>query len=332
MTKVSMNIRFSVVIPVFNGEKTIVSTLKSVAKQTIENFEVIVVNDGSTDDTLSKVTQFVKEHPGLPVKVITNKNKGRSVSRNIGIINAEGEFVCFLDADDQFKSDHLAEFEQAIRQYPDVSFFFADAEVIRQDNSWAKFSGFLERLMKRGNAWRLEDDYVVFNDKFSEILVPGSLIPMCSTAIRKEILVLSGLFNPSFSVAEDFELWFRLVLTYKVIAINKQLSCVYHHAENTSNPKNTYKNTLKNLIVNQYIVETTPTLNEQLRQQLHQKIGGLVSDLLFHAGELSPSEVLKVISEQPVIKYKYFVFALKQLTKSILKASLHRLKSLFKTV
>lgn len=314
--------RFSVVIPVYNGEKTIGKALTSVAKQIVENFEVIVVNDGSTDGTLKEIQNFIEQHPELTIKVISNHNNGRSVSRNIGVIAAKGDFICFLDADDEFKQNHLEEFNKAISLYPEVGFFFADAEVIRVDNNWAKFNGFLERLMKRGEYWKTNGYYVVFDERFPVMLVQGSLIPMCSTAIQRDILILSGLFNPSFSVAEDFELWFRISLTNKMIAINKQLSNVYHHSDNTSNPKNTYKNTLKDLKVNKYILENTPKLNKQLQQLLNQKVSELTSGLLYYASDISPSEVMAIIIEQPVVKYGHFLFALKQLIKSVLKKCL----------
>lgn len=310
---------FSIVIPVYNGEKTISKALASAAKQKVEKFEIIVVNDGSTDNTLNEVQSFLACHSELDIRIISNDNKGRSVSRNIGVIAAKGDYICFLDADDEFKSNHLLEFSKAISSYPEVSFFFADSEVVRQDNNWANFSGFLDRLMQRSACWKVEGDYVLFNDSFPNSLVHGSLIPMCSTAIKREVLILNGLFNPSFSVAEDFELWFRLSLTNKVVAINKQLSTVYHHADNTSNPKHAYKNTLKNLRVNQYILENSPKLNKELQQALNNKISTLILGGLYYASEISPKEVITIIVEQQIVKYGCIMFSLKQLIKSILK-------------
>lgn len=315
---------FSIVIPVYNGEKTISKALTSVANQKIRNFEVIVIDDGSTDSTLNEAQNFVTNHPDLDITIISNINRGRSVSRNIGVIAAKGDFICFLDADDEFKEDHLSEFSKAISSYPEIGFFFADGETHRQDDSWEKFSGFLDRLMQRGDCWDVEGDYVLFNDSFPNTLALGSLIPMCSTAIKRDVLILSGLFNPSFSVGEDFELWFRISLTNPMVAINKQLSNIYHHEDNTSNPKNSYRNTIKSLAVNRFILESNPTLNSDLVQIFNQKISKQLSSLLYYASYISPTEVLMVISEQPVVKYGHSVFSLKQLIKSILKTIFKR--------
>lgn len=314
---------FSIVIPVYNGEKTISKALASVANQVMTSFEVIVINDGSTDNTLSEVKKFVALHPNLDIKIISNQNKGRSVSRNIGIITAKGDFICFLDADDELKEHHLAEFSKAISLYPEIGFFFADGETHRQDDSWAEFSGFLERLMQRGPCWEKEGEYVVFNDRFSNTLALGSLIPMCSTAIKRDMLIMSGLFNPSFSVAEDFELWFRISLANRMVAINKQLSNVYHHADNTSNPKHAFKNTLKNLVVNKYILENTPQLTSQLQQILNKKVSKLISGALYYASDISPTAVITIINDQQVVKHGHVIFSLKQLVKSVLKKYLN---------
>lgn len=315
---------FSIVIPVYNGEKTILKALTSVANQPIKNFEIIVVNDGSTDNTLDEIKFFSAQYPELDLHVVSNENRGRSVSRNIGVIKAKGEFICFLDADDEFKCNHLTEFSKVISLYPEVGFFFADGEVIRQDDNWAKFSGFLERLMNRGDCWEVKGDYVIFNNKFPNVLVQGSLIPMCSTAIKRDLLIMTGLFNPSFSVSEDFELWFRISLTNKMIAINKQLSNVYHHESNTSNPKHSYKNALKSLMVNKYILSNTSELNEELQQALNHKGSKLVSGLLYYASNISPTEVLRVMSEQQIVEYGHVIFALKQLMKSLVKKAFNR--------
>ncbi|MEI6893703.1 MAG: glycosyltransferase family 2 protein [Colwellia sp.] len=309
---------FSIVIPVYNGDKTISKALASVANQTMTNFEVIVINDGSTDSTLSEAQKFVALHPNLDITIISNQNQGRSVARNIGIIMAKGDFICFLDADDELKEHHLAEFSKAISRYPEVGFFFADGETHRQDDSWAEFSGFLARLMKRGDCWEIEGDYVLFNDDFANTLALGSLIPMCSTAIKRDVLALSGLFNPSFSVGEDFELWFRISLTNRMIAINKKLSNIYHHEDNTSNPKNSYRNTIKSLKVNKHILENTSNLNSNLLTIFNKKISSQLSSLLYYASYISPTEVLTVMSDHQVVKYGHVAFSVKQLIKSIL--------------
>src|SRR6056300_1045134 len=94
---------FSVVIPLYNKEKFIEDTLKSVLNQTFNDFEVIIVNDGSSDNSLSIVEQFKSEK----IRLFTNKNRGLSYTRNFGIKKAKSQYIGFLDADDLWENDFL---------------------------------------------------------------------------------------------------------------------------------------------------------------------------------------------------------------------------------
>lgn len=100
-----MDIDISVIIPVFNGEKTIAFTIDSVLKQTYPNFEILIINDGSTDNTY----QILKEYSLKDdrVKIINQQNSGVSKARNTGINNSNGDYICFLDADDFYHERFL---------------------------------------------------------------------------------------------------------------------------------------------------------------------------------------------------------------------------------
>lgn len=96
---------FSVIIPVYNSEKTIEKSLKSVFDQTIQDFEIIVVNDGSTDHSLDVLNKYKSCHSNMTI--INQKNAGPGAARNKGIKNAKGEYIAFLDADDYWSEDFL---------------------------------------------------------------------------------------------------------------------------------------------------------------------------------------------------------------------------------
>ena len=106
--------KFSVIIPVYNKSQTIAESIDSVLNQTDNDFELIIVNDGSTDD-LGKVLERFTE-----IIVINQENGGVSRARNAGIKAASGEYVCFLDADDLWFPHHLAEFGSLLKKYPDA--------------------------------------------------------------------------------------------------------------------------------------------------------------------------------------------------------------------
>ena len=115
-----MDIQFSVVIPLYNKEKYVAQTLKSVVGQTYQNFEIIVVNDCSTDNSLG-VVQTIDDSR---IKTIEHsKNKGLSASRNTGIKAAAHSFIAFLDADDHWDSSFLETISNLIKKYPKESVF-----------------------------------------------------------------------------------------------------------------------------------------------------------------------------------------------------------------
>ncbi|NES72852.1 MAG: glycosyltransferase family 2 protein, partial [Okeania sp. SIO2D1] len=104
----------SVIIPVYNGEKTIRDTINSVLKQSFADFELIIINDGSTDSTLEVINSF-QDHR---LKVFSYPNAGQGASRNRGIELAKGEYISFIDADDMWTSDKLEKQLQALQDNP----------------------------------------------------------------------------------------------------------------------------------------------------------------------------------------------------------------------
>lgn len=115
-----MDVQFSVVIPLYNKEAYVAQTLKSVVGQTYQNFEIIVVNDCSTDNSFD-IVKAVQDHR---IKIIEhNENKGVSASRNTGINAATHPYIAFLDADDQWDSSYLETIWNLVKEYPNESVF-----------------------------------------------------------------------------------------------------------------------------------------------------------------------------------------------------------------
>ncbi|MCD7841658.1 MAG: glycosyltransferase [Lachnospiraceae bacterium] len=112
-------IKISIIVPVYNGEKYIRPLMESIAAQTERGFELIVVDDGSRDDGIKIINEYKDKIPHLTV--LTQSNSGVSVARNNGISAAKGEYFCFCDADDVVAPDYLEVFSKVIDQYsPDV--------------------------------------------------------------------------------------------------------------------------------------------------------------------------------------------------------------------
>ena len=118
--------KYSVVIPLYNKEHYIASTLRSVLAQTYPDYEVIVVDDGSTDHSL----QACKEVRSDKIRVVQQVNQGVSAARNKGIELAAGEYICFLDADDTWYPDYLQNIETIVQKYPQSDIFVTAYRII----------------------------------------------------------------------------------------------------------------------------------------------------------------------------------------------------------
>lgn len=186
----------SIVIPLYNKEKSIVTTLQSVINQTFTDWECIVVNDGSTDNSLEVVKNFVD---GLDIKdwrlkILSQDNAGVSAARNRGIHAAMGEFVAFLDGDDIWDKDFLKEMAQLIEDYPGRSIYGLGCERI-----------------KRGETVVLKDCYYRGESgwSYATMAFTGS-----STCVNKHDAIAVGLFDTRMTHGEDIDMWWRLMLLH----------------------------------------------------------------------------------------------------------------------
>ena len=186
----------SVIIPAYNCAGFIGEALKSVFVQTYTDYEVIVVNDGSADtDELLKVLAPFRDR----LTYLEQQNKGPSAARNAGVASAQGEFVAFLDSDDSWLPDYLAEQINFINGDPGFDMVYADA-MLFGDGPLAGRS-FMECAPSRGP--------VTFE---SLLRYETSVITSC-TVVRRRSLIDAGLFDERFIRCEDFDLWLRLALS-----------------------------------------------------------------------------------------------------------------------
>lgn len=114
--------RFSVIIPLYNKAPYIGKALQSVLEQTFDDFEIIVVDDGSTDDSYS-VAKAVLETSERPFKLIHQENAGVSTARNKGVAASSGEYICFLDGDDWWAPTFLEKMDELIQDYPEAGIY-----------------------------------------------------------------------------------------------------------------------------------------------------------------------------------------------------------------
>ena len=116
----------SVVIPVYNLEHYIGTTIDSVLNQTVLPDEVIIVDDGSTDNSISVIEEYINKNPDNFIRLVRQKNSGPGAARNRGIEVAQSEWIAFLDGDDIWLPEKINMIRKAISQYPDISIFTHD--------------------------------------------------------------------------------------------------------------------------------------------------------------------------------------------------------------
>ena len=200
---------FSIVIPAYNSGKFITKTLDSLTRQSLRDFEVVIVNDGSKDDTQKVISEYIASYPDLNIRLISQENKGIAGARNRGIIEARGSFVAFLDHDDIWYCEKLTSCLHAFKLYPDVDLVCHD-EILRDVNNR------IIRTLHYGPS---------VADMFRRLLFRGNCISTSATIVKKGALIEIGLFRefPEFSTTEDYDLWLRLSKEYKFYFLNEVL-------------------------------------------------------------------------------------------------------------
>lgn len=189
----------SVVIPIYNSSEHIETCLDSLVAQTYQDFEVILVNDGSTDDGMTKVEPYKSQ---LKIKIIDQENQGPSVARNNGVKNAQGEWVAFLDADDYWLPQKLERQVQAIEKYPNAGLF--STNMLQA-----------QHVDKNG----------MHKISFKQNLIKNYFGTSC-VIVRKDLFEELGGFEPNVHHSEDYLLWLKFCSITEAYVDGEPL--VYH--------------------------------------------------------------------------------------------------------
>jgi glycosyltransferase involved in cell wall biosynthesis len=189
----------SVIIPVYNGQKTIKETIEAVLNQTFFDFELIVINDGSQDSTLDIVSSIQEAR----IKVFSYPNAGQAISRNRGLSHACGEFIAFLDADDLWTPDKLEAQLKALQANPQAGVAY----------SWTAYIDESGQFLRSGNR------IAVSGDVYGKLLVRNFLENGSNPLIRKQALDAVGGFDQALCPAEDWDVGLRLASRYHFVAV-----------------------------------------------------------------------------------------------------------------
>jgi glycosyltransferase involved in cell wall biosynthesis len=203
---------FSIIIPLYNKAKYIEKTLQSIVNQTFKEFEIIVVDDGSTDNSLVVAKNFIVSK-FQNFKIIEQANSGVSIARNNGVKAAKYDYICFLDADDWWHEDFLKQMAALIDNFPDAGIYGTSYFKVKNGNLIPAKIGINQNFTQ---------GYFDYFETYAKTL----WMPLWTGAVcvPKHIFEKIGGFNPQLKLGEDFDLWVKIATLYHTVLINKCLS------------------------------------------------------------------------------------------------------------
>ena len=207
--------RFSVIIPLYNKAPYVKKALESVLSQTFQDFEIIIVDDGSSDDSFS-IAQSVLDGCDAAHQLIRQSNAGVSTARNNGVMASHGDYLCFLDADDWWTPSFLGKMDELIRSYPDAGIYGTNYYYVKNG---------IEKVCVK----RAESGYINYCRVYAEDL----RMPLWTGAVSlpRSVFNEMGGFRPHLKLGEDFDLWIKIVLKYKVAFLNEPLSYYFQDSD-----------------------------------------------------------------------------------------------------
>jgi len=244
--------KISVVIPTFNRLSVLVRALDSAINQTIKPYEIIVIDDGSSDQTRNWIRNKFPE-----INYFYQKNMGVSTARNTGIDMAKGDWIAFLDSDDEWDKAKLELQSKAIHNNKDIplshtnEIWIKNGVRINQKRGHQKFGG------------------QIFNQCLKKCIISPSTV-----IIRKDIFNEIGLFDTSLPICEDYDLWLRFTARYPVLLLEKELTIKYGgHSDQLSNIDSGIEKyhiiSLEKLLLKNFI---DPVFKKNAKETLLQKL------------------------------------------------------------
>ena len=204
----------SIIIPLFNKEKELISTLESVFSQSVDDYEIVMVDDGSTDDSVKTVREFTDDKR---LRIVSQKNSGVGAARNEGIRNARYDLIAFIDADDLWHPEYLETQLGLADKFPEAGLFATEYEMLGTDgkSSPAKIN---EALLGFDGVEGIIKDY--FH------IASNSNPPLWTSAVmvRKESLLNVGGFPEGVKSGEDLLTWARLAYANKIAYSKRRLA------------------------------------------------------------------------------------------------------------
>ncbi len=235
----------SVIIPAYNAERTILETITSVQQQTFSDLELLVINDGSTDQTLELLNSVNEPR----MKILDYPNGGVSVARNRGITHARGEFIAFLDADDLWIADKLELQLAALQQHPEAGVVY----------SWNYC------MDEKGEIFYADNPIFFTGNVYAQLLLDNFIVNGSNCLIRRQAIASVGEFDPMVAGSEDWDYWLRLALQWPFVVVEKPQ--IFYRLSSKSISSNVNSMERSNLMVIEKAFQAAPLEMQSLKNQ-----------------------------------------------------------------
>jgi glycosyltransferase involved in cell wall biosynthesis len=252
--------KVSIVLPAYNGMAYLPTAYQSALMQTFTDYEILIVNDGSSD----RIEDWVAEITEPRVRYISQKNQGAAAARNTGIYNARGNYVAFLDADDIWEPTKLEKQVSLLEKNPEVGLVDTWITLIDRDGN---SKGWIHASSAEGQIW-------------SEIIQEPTIICGSSPMIRRECFENVGVFDPSLRYAGDWDLWIRIASRYSFAVVKEPLVRYRLHPQNTSKNCRGMARDCRT-VIDRAFASATPelmSLKDKTFGQLNSYIAGIALD------------------------------------------------------
>lgn len=213
----------SIILPVYNKQKYILNILQDIREQIFEEFECIIIDDGSTDDSGRLCDEFARDD--LRFKIIHIKNQGVSHARNIGIKKATGKYITFIDADDRIEPCYLKSLYIAANESR------ADVVIASYEKWWEEKDKRVKVELPYSGLWKMKD---LLSD-FAETQKKTGIYGFCWGKLLRAESIKDMWFDENYILAEDFEYYLRIYPKISTIYFNNECSyCYLQQADNSS--------------------------------------------------------------------------------------------------
>jgi len=267
--------RVSVIIPTYNCGQYICETLNSVIEQAYEDYEIIIIDSSSTDNTKELIERYINKSPEK-IKYFYQESAGVAAARNKGLREAKGEFIAFLDGDDIWLTKKLGWQIKIMEENPEVAMLSTDVEMFNQD-SLIKPSMWRFNYTEENRSLRWEIIQKQFNDSsiikrnLPHDLLFDNVVITSSVIVRRKCLDQVGYFDTSFSIAEDYDLWVRISEVFPIIYFNKVTARYRYREDGLSGERELRKAKYDefNGMVHEKLIKRHPDLRDTLKERIY---------------------------------------------------------------